>query len=129
MANRESNLIANNAYSSSPGHWVGVPAKGTAGLIRLKLHSPTSVILLHKITKVEDLYIGQPQSMGLSFASLPVLTDNCGSGYTVTVKREESRAPLCDLASISQSRLGFLKLERESKVTNNLESATLALFL
>lgn len=41
---------------------VGVPAKGTADLICLKLHSSTSVILC-KITKAEVVYIGQPENM------------------------------------------------------------------
>lgn len=87
MANRDSNLISNNTYSSFLGHWVGVPAIGTADSMRLQLYSSTSVILLCKITKAEVVYIGQPENMGLSFVSLPVLIDNCGRGYTITVKR------------------------------------------
>lgn len=87
MANHDSNLIANNAYSSFLGHWVGVPAMGTADLIRLKLYSSTSVILLCKITKAEVVYVGQPENMGISFVSLPVPIDNCERGYTIIVKR------------------------------------------
>lgn len=87
MANSDGNLIANNIYSSFLGHWVGIPAMGTADSMRLKLFSSTSVILLCKITKAEVVYIGQLENMGISFVLLPVLIDNCGRGYTITVKK------------------------------------------
>jgi len=64
------------------GAVVGVPARGTADLIWLKLHSSTSVILC-KITKAEGVYIGQPENIRSLLVSTPLFIDRWGKCYTM----------------------------------------------
>lgn len=68
---------------------VGVPAKGTADLICLKLHSSKSVTLW-KITKADVVYIGQAETMGSLLIFSPIFIDSWGKGYTMISIRVNS---------------------------------------
>lgn len=66
-----------------------MPAKGTADLICLKLHSSGSVILC-EITKTKVVHIGQPENRGPLPVFSSVFIDSCGKGYTTISKRVNS---------------------------------------